>query len=224
MKGVRRAIASADRKRILRQLEADATTGGIVQSRNRALILLAWGSGLRLQECCNLDVSQVLERGFRIRSLAYLQARQAKGRRAGPKQWHSGGSFTIPKDARSAMHRYLKAVVAAGWMRWPALAGDPLFLTERGRGAGGHHRVSKRTVQHHWEELQRRAGVREVYVFHELRHDALTRVGRASAGDVFRTAAFGRCSVYTAQRYVHSNPHEIAELAERAAAGGERRR
>lgn len=225
MTRARRAISPPDRRRILGYLRGIGARD-LVGLRTRALVMLAWCSGLRLNECLQLNTAQILEAPasgkMRIVSTGYLRPGQAKGRRKGHHQWVSAGAFALPKPARVAILAYLRECRRRGWMQWPPPANAPLFLAG-GRSPASRKkdgrpvRLAKRTAQHFWEQAQQRALVPEPYVFHELRHDAMTRFGAQAGGDVFKVAAFGRCSVRTALRYVHTNVQVLGELAERAA-------
>lgn len=215
-----RAIDASDRKRLLAQLMDQRTLHGM---RTRALILLAWGAGLRLKEICALNLVQLLEdpkaKRWRIRSSSYLQPKQSKGRRRGTrKPWDSAGAFVITKSARIALRAYLIEATRRGWVSFPPTLNAPVFVTAgHGRAQGGHHRLAKRSAQHSWAELQKAARMVESYRFHDLRHDAITRFAESAHGDPFKVAKFGRCDVYTALRYVHSSPEALREIAERAA-------
>jgi integrase len=216
-----RCIEPADRKRVLTTFGKART---LYELRTRALVLLAWGAGLRLKEVCALNLTQVLEDPKaktlgRIRSQAYLQPRQSKGRRRGNRApWDSAGAFVITKPARVALRQYLRAAQRVGWVAFPPADNAPVFLASgKGKAGGKTHRISRRSAQHAWTELQKAARIAHGYRFHDLRHDALTRFAEAASGDVFRVARFGRCDPYTALHYVHSSPTALIEIAERAA-------
>lgn len=221
-----RSLAPADRKRILAAANEWSRSGSFTALRTRAFVAVALSSGLRVRELCNLNLLQVLdrtERGWRVRTHAYLRAAQAKGRRKGRRQWNSAGSFYLSKAARTCLRAYLREAKKRGWMSWPPLEGDPLFITVKGRGsddhgADHHVRLSTRTAQHAWKQLQRRGGIArsETYGVHCLRHEFMTRVADASQGNVFKVAALGRCDIRTALRYVHGSPAELERLGELA--------
>lgn len=221
-----RALAPDDKKAILATANEWARAGSFTGLRTRAYVWLALSSGLRVNELCNLNLLQLLdrtERGWRFRSIAYLRGDQAKGRRVGKRKWNSAGSFHLTKKARTALRLYLNAARKRGWMQWPPVEDQPLFITVKGRGSDGHGanhhvRLSSRTAQHAWKKLQKKAGIpsRRQYGTHCLRHEILTRVADATNGNVFKVSAFGRCDVRTALRYVHGSPAELAKLAEQA--------
>lgn len=220
MRAQPRSIDDADRARLLATLSRART---LHELRTRALLLLAWGSGLRLKEVCALNLVQLLEdpkaKRPRIRSTAYLQPKQSKGRRNGARaHWDSAGSFIVTKPARVALQAYLRAAALRAWVRFPPTSTAPVFVAAgHGKAKGAHQRLAKRTAQHAWTELQKRARIEQPYGFHCLRHDALTRFAESCSGNVFKVATFGRCDVHTALRYVHANPAALREIAEHAA-------
>lgn len=181
--------------------------------RTRALVLLMWGSALRVSEALALEVGQVLQsppasaaRIGRIRGTGYLRATQSK-RGCGE------GPFVITKGARSALRPYLVEAFKRGWLPLEDLAG-PLFITAKG---GSHGRVGKRAAQTSWRQVQDRASVLEPYRFHDLRHDAVTRVSNRAGGDAYKVAAFARLQdIRTTAVYVHSDPVVLSKLAELA--------
>lgn len=220
-----RAIEPSDRK-ALQQTAADQAANGksFTAIRTHALVLLAWGSALRLKECLALNVDQLVDvndsRPWRLRATAYLRPEQSKSRRTGARQWEGGGTFVVSKSARAALRVYLRAAESRGWIAWPPKPNTPLFLTVRGGGSSrstGQQRLLRRAAQYQWVSLCKRASVSQPYRFHDLRHDALTRVGEATDGDPFKVASFGRIhSMDTAIRYVHHTATALSALADAA--------
>lgn len=200
-----------------------ALSGNFHHIRTRAIVLLAWGSALRVKEIAALQLAQVLEdprkAHVRLRSSSYLRADQAKGglgkKRAGV------GAFIITKEARAALRDYLRTAKARDWLQLPPPKEAPLWVTIKSRGAKTgpwHGRLSKRMIEHSFLQLQTRAGIREPYRFHDLRHDALTRFAESCHGNPFRVAQFGRFNdIRTAMRYCHTDFMTLASLAELAA-------
>jgi integrase len=223
-----RALAPEDRKRIIATANewASVVPRSFTALRTRAFLAVALSSGLRVRELCNLNLDQVLdrtERGWRVRSQAYLRVKQSKGRRKGKRRWNSAGSFYLSKVARVTLRAYLREARRRGWMQWPPQEDAPLFITVKGRGSDGHGpnhhtRLTPRTAQHAWTELQLRARIpkRRTYGVHCLRHEFMTRIAAACGGNVFKVASAGRCDIRTAQRYVHISPAELEQLAEDA--------
>jgi site-specific recombinase XerC len=191
-----RAIEPADRKRILETLELWTADRSFLALRTRAFVLLCWGSGLRVREATALNVSQVLagipsRRACTVRDTAYQR-----------------GSFAISKAARSALREYLLAGFARGWLRFPA---GPLFVAMHG---GEPKRLSVRSAQHCWAELQQRAQLAQHYRTDDLRFDALLRASLASKGNVHALKSFGRFrDVRTAAKYLSEPTTSLAELS-----------
>ncbi|HKU37327.1 MAG TPA: site-specific integrase [Polyangiales bacterium] len=231
MRAAPKTIAPADRKALQRQLKLEADSGRVIPLRNRALFLLTWSSALRLSEVLALSIGQVLDVAtvaaprslagkvrWRVRSSTYVKVSQAKGgkvvdangRGASVRTWTSAGTVVIPARARRAIGAYVRAAVKVGALQ--LAAGDAPLWVQPSTG----RQLQPRTIQYQWTGLQRRAGCSELYHFHCLRHDALTRFAAACGGQVFQVAAFGRCDPYTAQRYVHVEPRRLAAFADKA--------
>jgi integrase len=209
-----RAISKEDRAALLAAL-ARHRPHDFEALRTRALVHLAWGSGLRLAECIALDVGQLVEwRGAvpHIRTSSYLRVEQAKGSRHDPAHgWSSAGQFVITPPAAKALRAYLREADTRGWLKRNE---GPVFVSYKPRRAGEHTRLTPRGARHSWYRLQRRAGLHSPwYRFHDLRHDAISRFSEACNGDVFRVARFARLDTRTAARYVHTSWTTITEIA-----------
>ena len=188
-------------------------TRNLADLRTAALVLLVWGSALKLSEALALNVDQVLQDPTRakltpIRETAYLRADQAS----------VPGPFIISREAREALGRYLRELIDREWLTLPS--SGPLFLTIKGgrtKGAQSRQRLGKRAAQLCFEQLQDKVAIRGArYRFGDLRHDALTTFGRV-AGSPTTIAQFGRLrDQRTAQRYARSNPASLATLAQLA--------
>lgn len=228
-----RAVLAADRKKIVRELNLRCRPnerGGVsfAALRLRAIVMLAAGAALRVGEVCKLNVAQFIDleasieqagpgkARWKLRSLAYVRPEQSKGRRVGPDQWDSAGTIMVSDLARSALRAYLTEARRRGWIAWPPKPDDPLFIGVRDNGrhrdGPGRHRLSVRTLQDQWHKIQVAAGVDHPYVFHCLRHDAMTRCAERTNGNVLMVAAFGRCDVGTAMQYVHLTPERMTAL------------
>lgn len=234
-----RDIDDADRERVLTWLKEQASRpDNFIALRNRAMLVLDMTSALRVKELVALDVDQVLEDPSasslgRLRSSGYVKPEQSKGRRKGPRRWTSSGPFVITKPAREALRAYLLERIKRGWLTLPCKPGTPLFVTwkrttsarARNRAVDVPGRISKRAAQLAWTEVQTRARVAQRYRFHDIRHDALTRMADASNGNPFRVAQFGRLKdINTAQRYVHGDVGTLEDLAHMAALPNRARR
>ena len=189
-----------------------AASGSFHGLRTRALMLTVWGSALRVSEALALEVGQVLQGPPTakqippIRGTAYLRADQSKKKMG-------EGSFVITKHAREALRPYLIEGIKRGWIPTDDPK-SPLFITAKG---GGHNGLKIRAAQYSWKEAQQRAGILEPYRFHDLRHDALTRVAHKSNGNTFIVMQFGRLrDMSNATRYVHVDMLRLTDLAELA--------
>lgn len=207
-RGAGRSLAAEDRRAILRELGAHKPND-FARLRLRALALLAMSASLRLSECLALDVQQIMN-GRGVRTVADLEDIQAKG--------GHGGQFTIAKAARAALRDYVAEARSREWMGETG----PLFVAmRRGQNSNGkarsHPRLSRVSAWRAWVAVQVRAGITKPYRFHDLRHESGTRFAAASGGDVFKVAAHMRLQdIRTAQRYVHGDANDLAELAEKA--------
>ena len=214
-----RSIAAEDRRRLLRALNQHHSQD-FESLRTRALVLLAWGSALRISECVALDVGQVAElngRGFKLRAASYIRVDQAKG----TEDWSSAGQFPITPHAQTALRTYLAEARRRRWMKADELDA-PLFITvrpgPRSKASNGRHaRLAERSARESFARLQRRTSIPLRYRFHDLRHDAITRFSEACNGNIFRVAQFGRLQdVRTAFRYIHGGIDTIAHIADLA--------
>lgn len=239
MKEPGRDLDDGDRTKVLQWLNEQAQRpGALLHLRNRALILLGMTSALRLKELLALDVNQVLEDPStstlgRLRSSSYIRGEQAKGRRVGERRWEGSGTFVITKVAREALRAYLLERIKRGWLALPCSNDVPLFITWRRttkatakvRATDVPGRLAKRSAQAAWEDVQARARLVQRYRFHDIRHDALTRMADASNGNPFRVAQHGRLrDIRTAQRYVHGDVATLEELAHLASLPSSARR
>ncbi len=214
-----RSIAVEDRRRILRALNQHHAHD-FDSLRTRALVLLAWGSALRISECVALDIEQVAElsgRTFKMRTASYIRPDQAKG----TADWSSAGQFAITPQTQTALRKYIVEARRRRWMPIDQLE-VPLFITvrpgPRSTTNARHSRLSERSARAAFTRLQRRTTIPLHYRFHDLRHDAITRFSEACNGNVFRVAQFGRFQdLRTSYRYVHGGIDTIAHIAELAA-------
>jgi site-specific recombinase XerD len=204
-------IEPAHARRLLDRLTEP--TKNLTDLRTNALVLLGWGSALKLSEVLALNVDQVLQDPTRakltpIRETGYLRADQTS----------AAGPFILSAHAREALARYLRELIDREWLTLPSEG--PLFVTMKGgrtKGAVSRLRLGKRAAQLCFEQLQDRAGIRGAhYRYGDLRHDALTTFGRV-AGSPTTIAQFGRIrDQRTAQRYARSQPASLATIAQLA--------
>lgn len=175
-------------------MEAPATQGGKAL-RDRAMLELLYGSGLRVGELVGLDVAEV--------SLALAQARVlGKGERE--------RIVPLGGPALTAVRAYL---VARGSLRHPRTGqqdAEALFLGERGKRISV--RWVQRLVQRYGEVATGRSGLHP----HALRHSCATHLLDAGADLRGIQEFLGHRSLSTTQRYTHVSADRLAEAYHRA--------
>ncbi len=160
--------------------------------RDRTLLTVALGTGLRLRELAGLNVGDVCSEGAAIAWKFALDPKLTKCAK--------GGIAYLTPAVRAELGRFVR------WKRRvgePLEARSPLFLSSQRR------RISLRRVQILFREWQRAAGFETVYPFHSLRHTAITNVYRATK-DLYLTQRFARhSSPLTTTAYTHPTDEEL---------------
>jgi len=165
--------------------------------RNRALVVLAVNTGLRVGELCGLDVDQVASRG-QVHHFLYLRADQVKG--------HRGRQCPLNTRARKAIATILAFNRRRGLPVGPGL---PLLVDRH------HRRLSTREVQRFVQQARERAGLDVPITPHSLRHFFATRLldsGRAATRHV--QVALGHARLTSTEVYAHAQPAVLADLIE----------
>lgn len=154
-----------------------ADDGAAVGARDRAMVELLYGTGIRVAELCGLDRSSVDrgERTLRVRGKGDRERTVPYGGPAARALDHWWGERDRLLSERS---------------------GDALFLGVRGG------RVDPRTVRGVVHRLSRQAGVPEVAP-HALRHSAATHVLEGGADLRSVQELLGHATLATTQRYTH---------------------
>jgi len=154
-----------------------ADDGSAVGARDRAMVELLYGSGVRVAELCGLDLASVDRRERTLRVTG-------KGDR----------QRTVPYGRPAA------EALDAWWERRTDLvgarSGAALFLGARGA------RIDARVVRAVVGRLSREAGVPEIAP-HALRHTAATHVLEGGADLRAVQELLGHASLATTQRYTH---------------------
>ena len=170
-------------------LQAVAKLG---KPRDRALLSLALGTGLRLRELVGLNVGHVAPNSEEVAWRVDLPKEITKGGR--------GGVAFLSRKVRAELRRFLAWKRAQGE---PLLPESPLFLSSQRR------RISLRRVQVLFALWQQAAGFERLYNFHTLRHTAITNVYRATK-DLFLAQRFARhASPLTTTAYTHPSDEEL---------------
>jgi integrase/recombinase XerC len=192
-KGVRRL------PRMPRRKEAEALLDGFVEMaesddpramRDLAIVELLYGAGLRVSECCGLDVTDVDIR----RSTVTVLGKGAKVRR-----------LPLGEPARDAVDAYVRVGRAA--LQPSAGAADALFLNARGR------RMTPRDVRRVLDRHPLADG-RSLHP-HALRHAYATHLLEGGADLRAVQELLGHADVGTTQIYTHVTRERLRAVYER---------
>jgi integrase/recombinase XerD len=160
--------------------------------RDRAMLELLYGCGLRVSELVGLDTDRVDLPNQQVRVIG----KGNKERRV-----------PMGDEARERLHRYL------GGPRLAWTAGRPtpaVFVNQRGR------RLSRESV---WRTVKRwtaAAGVRERVTPHTFRHSFATHLLEGGADLRVVQALLGHASISTTQLYTHLTGERVREVYARA--------
>jgi tyrosine recombinase XerC len=160
--------------------------------RDRALLELLYASGLRVAECCGLDVEDLDRRHGTVRVLG-------KG----------GKERVVPVGdaALDALDAYLS--VAGGRDRRGAGSG-PLFRNPRGG------RLTTRSVRSIVRRRARAAGIARRVTPHTLRHTFATHLLGEGADLRLIQELLGHSRLSTTQRYTHVSPEHLMKVYDAA--------
>lgn len=168
-------------------------SGTPVGSRDRAILELLYGTGLRRGECLRLDLSDVdLE-------AARLLVRDGKGRR--------DRIVPLPGRAAKALDSYLRE--ARGELLGGG-RGSALFLTRDGA------RLSRTQLNDRVRRYGRLAGLRSALSPHGLRHTCATHLLQGGADVRHVQELLGHQSLETTQLYTRVALQDLRELLARA--------
>jgi len=167
---------------------------GTVGKRDRAVLEVLYGAGLRVSECANLELDHLVsERGA-------LSVRVVGGK--------GGKDRIVPlgRAAASALAAYLR--VRAGLLG-PRSPTSALFLGDRGG------RLGVRAIRRLVTERSVATGARARIAPHGLRHSFATHL--LDSGADLRTiqAMLGHASLSTTQRYTHLSLGQLVDVYER---------
>src|SRR4051812_12607645 len=192
-KGVRRLPRMPRRKEaaaLLDDLVAGTETGDPRARRDLAIVELLYGAGLRVSECCGLDVGDVDLRRATVTALG----KGAKVRR-----------LPLGEPALDALARYLRTGRAA--LQPSTGAGNALFLNARGR------RMTPRDVRRVLDRHPLADG-RSLHP-HALRHAYATHLLEGGADLRAVQELLGHADVGTTQIYTHVTRERMRAVYER---------
>ncbi len=174
---------------------ADPAAADPVDVRDRAVLEVLYGAGLRVSECAGLDLDDVREE----HGGSFLRVRGGKG----------GKDRQVPlgRQARAALDAWL---VRRDELVQPHSPPQALFLGVRGG------RLSVRTIRQMVYRRCGQAGTRARVGPHGLRHAFATHL--LQSGCDLRTiqSMLGHASLSTTQRYTHLDLGRIVDVYERA--------
>jgi len=162
--------------------------------RDRALVEVLYGTGLRVGELASLDV------------------RDADLRRAELRVWGKGGKervVPLPAEARAALTAYLAL------RERPGILGEPLF-TSLSRRRGPPRRLGPRDVRRVLAARARAARLAEPVHPHRLRHSYATHLLDMGADLREIQELLGHASLSTTQKYTAVSAERLLEVYDRA--------
>jgi len=163
--------------------------------RDRALVELLYGAGLRVGELVGLDV------------------RDLDLRRGDVRVWGKGGKervVPLPGAAREALTAWI------AWRKRPGLLAEPLFPSLRARPDGSPRRLSARDVRRTLARRAHRAGVAGRIHPHRLRHSYATHLLDMGADLREIQELLGHASLSTTQKYTAVSAERLLEVYDRA--------
>jgi len=163
--------------------------------RDRALVELLYGAGIRVGELVALDVRDIdLHRGdVRV--------------------WGKGGKervVPLPAAARKALREYLEE------RRRPGVLAEPLFASLRSKQGETPRRLDPRDVRRILRSRAERAGVADRVHPHRLRHSYATHLLDMGADLRAIQELLGHASLSTTQRYTAVSAERLLEVYDRA--------
>lgn len=181
----------------------EAVTGDTPrQRRDRAVLELLYGAGLRVSECAGLNLASLR----RDEGALSVRVEQGKG----------GKDRVVPtgRAAAEAVDAWLE--VRAAMMR-PSSPGEALFFGARGG------RISARAIRRVVTKICGEAGTRAVIGPHGLRHSFATHLLQSGCDLRSIQQLLGHASLSSTQVYTHLDVGRIAEVYDRAhpRAGGD---
>lgn len=174
---------------------AEDPRSGRRRARDRALLELLYGGGLRVGEVCALDV------------------RDLDLRRGEVRVWGKGDKervVPLPAAARAALADYLEL------RRRPGVLAEPLFPALRARRGEPPRRLDPRDVRRILTRQARRAGLPDRVHPHRLRHSYATHLLDMGADLREIQELLGHASLSTTQKYTAVSAERLIEVYDRA--------
>lgn len=169
--------------------------GGRGAPRDRALLELLYGAGLRVAEACALDIRDV--------SLDASEVRV----------WGKGGkerAVPLPSATRVALAAYLEE------RRGPGSLSEPLFVALRAAQGKKPARLDPRDVRRILNKRAREAGIPSGVHPHRLRHSYATHLLDMGADLREIQELLGHASLSTTQKYTAVSTTRLIEAYDRA--------
>jgi integrase/recombinase XerC len=166
-----------------------------VEARDRAVLEILYGAGLRVSECVALDVQDLRFSG----DLLTLRVRGGKG--------NKDREVPLGSYAVHAIRVWLER--RPGMLR-PGPVDDALFVGRRGR------RLSVRTVRELLYRRCRSTGARATVGPHGLRHSFATHLLETGCDLRSIQMMLGHSSLSTTQRYTHLDMGRLVDLYQQA--------
>ena len=163
--------------------------------RDRAIVELLYGAGLRVGELVGLDVRDVDLRRGDVRVLG------------------KGGKervVPLPGEAREALGSWLDE------RRRPGVLGEPLFVSQRPRPDGSWRRLGARDVRRILERRARAGGLFDRVHPHKLRHSYATHLLDMGADLREIQELLGHASLSTTQKYTDVSVEHLREVYDSA--------
>ena len=173
-----------------------------LESRDRAILELRYGSGLRVSELCGLNHQDI-----------NLPEQEARIRGKGGKE----RVVPLGKPSIAALEHYLE-LRQQGHLSLPDLA-SPVFVGERELPGDDHlsaRRLNPRQVQRLIQSRRRWLGLPEKITPHALRHAFATHLLQAGADLRSIQEMLGHASLSTTQRYTHLDLAGLAKIYDAA--------
>lgn len=158
--------------------------------RNKAMVVFALNTGLRVAELTGLNVGDVL--GERIKKLLRVRKEIAKGK--------TERSVPLNEKARKAVKDVLDFNEEKGYS---LSEDDPLFVSRRGT------RITPRQVENIVKRLREDSKIEVDMTPHTLRHSFATKVMKRGAGLRVVQELLGHKNLSTTQIYTHVDKEDL---------------